>query len=90
MLWPERVNIARPERLPVTRFGCVICFNLNSQVDNIMSSQVEISEAEIDAYFEDLESEAWNRDCKNMDRAQDSAADYKAWLADDSYLKGII
>lgn len=55
-----------------------------------MSSQVEISEAEIDAYFEDLESEAWNRDCKNMDRAQDSAADYKAWLADDSYLKGII
>lgn len=46
-----------------------------------------MSDEEIDSYFEDQEAEAWARDCKIMDSAERSAINYRAWLADDSYLQ---
>lgn len=44
-----------------------------------------MSEEEIDSYFEDREAEAWASDCKSMNSAEDSAREFKAWLADESY-----
>ncbi|WP_295487962.1 hypothetical protein [uncultured Pseudomonas sp.] len=43
-------------------------------------------DAEIEAYFAALDSDAWGRDCEAMIRAERSAADYRAWMGDDSYL----
>lgn len=52
-----------------------------------MCEQSQFSEQEIDSYFEDQESEAWDRDCKNMVNAELSAIAYRAWLADDSHIQ---
>ena len=43
-------------------------------------------DAEIEAFFEDMESEAWDADCDAMNRAERSAYDHRAWMADDSHL----
>lgn len=51
-----------------------------------MCKQAQFSESEIDSYFEDQESEAWDRDCKSMVNAERGAIAYRAWLADDSHI----
>lgn len=41
-------------------------------------------DAEMDEYFDELDSEAWGRDCESMENAERSAIEYRAWMADDS------
>ena len=42
--------------------------------------------AEMEAYFDDLEADAWESDCDAMNRAERNAFDHRAWMTDDSHL----
>lgn len=63
-------------------------FVIDTQREDGLFSPVTFAndDAEIEAYFEGLDADAWGAECDSMNLAERNARDYRAWMSDDSHL----